>query len=269
MNSQPTSIFIQKAVAVHGRVYDYTQVQYSNSKTKVKIICKDHGPFFQTPEKHVLSRTKCPACSGRPHLTTELFVDRARLIHGNRYDYASVMYINDKTKVNIICKKHGPFSQSPGHHIHKKQGCPKCKHEKATERGIGGYSEQTICHTDVGYFYCVEMVSRQDTYLKVGITKTSPTRRLTGSGHQMTILHQTHGKLLDMFLIEQKVLQELRDKRYRVRPHNRHARRGWTECFRVSDKPDVLRAINDIIVGSAFQSSCSSPTEPPVMLRRC
>jgi len=58
-------------------------------------------------------------------LTTKEFINKAILIH-NDYDYSKVRYINNKTKVIIICLKHGEFSQSPIKHLNLKQGCPKC-----------------------------------------------------------------------------------------------------------------------------------------------
>ena len=60
-------------------------------------------------------------------LTTEEFVLRAKKVHGDRYDYSETLYVNEKTKVQVFCKKHGLFFQNPGHHVRRKQGCPQCK----------------------------------------------------------------------------------------------------------------------------------------------
>lgn len=61
-------------------------------------------------------------------LTTEQFIVKAKAIHGNKYDYSKVVYIDNETKVLLICIKHGIFEQKPRHHIRKKRptGCPKC-----------------------------------------------------------------------------------------------------------------------------------------------
>lgn len=59
-------------------------------------------------------------------MTTESFIKRAREIHGDKYDYSKVVYVNNHTKVCIICPKHGEFWQFPNNHINQKQGCPKC-----------------------------------------------------------------------------------------------------------------------------------------------
>ncbi len=58
-------------------------------------------------------------------LTTEEFIKKAREVHGDKYDYSKVEYVNSTTKVCIICPKHGEFWQRPDLHLQKK-GCTKC-----------------------------------------------------------------------------------------------------------------------------------------------
>ena len=120
-----TKEFIEKAKLVHGNKYDYSLVEYYNTSTKVKIICKKHGVFEQTPEKHIQNRG-CPVCGGKNKLSTEEFIEKAKSVHGNKYDYSLVKYINSKTKVKILCKNHGVFEQNSNNHLSKKCGCPKC-----------------------------------------------------------------------------------------------------------------------------------------------
>ena len=61
-------------------------------------------------------------------LTTEEFIKKARAVHGDKYDYSKVEYVNSTTKVCIICKVHGEFLQTPGSHM-KGHGCAKCASE--------------------------------------------------------------------------------------------------------------------------------------------
>ena len=49
---------------------------------------------------------------------TNIFISKANKIHGDKYDYSKVNYINTKTKINIICKIHGEFEQNPSNHLH-------------------------------------------------------------------------------------------------------------------------------------------------------
>lgn len=121
-----TEQFIEKAKKVHGNKYDYSKVQYINSSTKVEIICPKHGSFWQSPNNHLSKARGCPECNGGVTLTKEKFVEKAQLVHNNKYDYSQVNYINSQTKVTIICPIHGEFEQLPSNHLQGK-GCPNCK----------------------------------------------------------------------------------------------------------------------------------------------
>ena len=59
-------------------------------------------------------------------LTTYEFIEKAKQIHGDKYDYSKVEYVNSMVKVCIICPIHGEFFVKPNDHIHKKCGCVKC-----------------------------------------------------------------------------------------------------------------------------------------------
>ena len=122
-----TENFIKKARKAHGDKYDYSKVEYKGTHTKVCIICQEHGEFLQTPHNHLHSQG-CLACSGRKQLTTEEFIHRAKEVHGDKYDYSKVEYINSHTKVKIICPIHGEFEQEPNSHLEGK-GCPNCYHK--------------------------------------------------------------------------------------------------------------------------------------------
>lgn len=63
-------------------------------------------------------------------ITTELFIERAKEIHGSKYDYSKAVYKKAKEKVEIICPKHGSFMQDPHHHIDAKNGCPLCGEDR-------------------------------------------------------------------------------------------------------------------------------------------
>jgi len=59
-------------------------------------------------------------------LTKEEFVSKAQLVHGDKYDYSLVDYVNAYTKIKIICPSHGVFDMRPDSHLSQKQGCPAC-----------------------------------------------------------------------------------------------------------------------------------------------
>ena len=125
--------FIWKAIQKHGYKYDYRKVEYINNKTKVCIICPEHGEFWQRPDAHLYQNQNCPICEHRcKKYTTEEFIKKARDIHGDKYDYSKVNYKINNIKVCIICPKHGEFWQTPDSHINKKTGCPKCANRYET-----------------------------------------------------------------------------------------------------------------------------------------
>ena len=130
MKRLTTEEFIEKAKKVHGNKYDYSKVVYKNNRTKICIICPIHGEFWQLPSFH-LNGCNCPKCKGK-NITTEEFVRKANIIHHNRYDYSKVNYIDNKTKVCIICPIHGEFWQTPSNHL-SNHGCPLCKTEKISK----------------------------------------------------------------------------------------------------------------------------------------
>ena len=117
--------FIKDSINIHGDKFDYSLVNYINCKNKVRIICKLHGMFEQTPNEH-LSGKQCAKCSGKNKKTTIEFICESIAFHGEKYDYSLVDYKSIKEKIIIICPVHGNFEQCAGSHIHSKTGCPKC-----------------------------------------------------------------------------------------------------------------------------------------------
>ena len=124
MKKLTTIEFIENAKNVHGDRYDYSLVNYVNSRTVVDVICKEHGIFQQTPSNHIGGQN-CPVCMNKGKSNNERFIIAAKNIHGDRYDYTLVNYINNSIKIKIICNVHGGFKQRPQRHL-QGDGCPKC-----------------------------------------------------------------------------------------------------------------------------------------------
>ena len=139
-NVRDTETFINKAKDVHGNRYDYTKVLYKRTDFPVTIICPEHGEFEQLPSVH-LSGSKCPKCSHRSYkLTTEEFIKRAHEVHGDKYDYSKVKYVNSQTIVTITCPEHGDFNKLPPDHL-KGSGCKICGNLKRKKEKIKKYSK--------------------------------------------------------------------------------------------------------------------------------
>lgn len=133
--------FIAKAREIHGDKYDYSKVDYKTRRSKVTIVCPEHGEFSQSPSHHLEGNgcQKCAHASMKQSktLTLDEFLERAHKAHGDTYDYGHVKYVNNSTNVTIICREHGPFQQLPGNHV-RGAGCDKCADKKRGPRGHRG-----------------------------------------------------------------------------------------------------------------------------------
>ena len=148
-----TQYFIEKAKQIHGSKYDYSKVEYKDSKTKICIICPKHGEFWQTPQEH-LQNKGCKECGFESALekntkSTDDFIKKVREIHGDKYDYSKVEYVNATTKICITCPIHGEFWQRPYEHL-QNRGCPSCSHSTSKE-------EVNICN----YLHSIDIACKQ------------------------------------------------------------------------------------------------------------
>lgn len=121
--------FIERSRLVHGDKYSYSRGQYTNNRDKVIIICPTRGEFLQAPNKHLANRG-CPECGkitrgDKRRSDTLSFIEKAKRVHGERYDYSRVDYKTAILPVEIICPKHGPFLQKPNVHLNG-HGCTLC-----------------------------------------------------------------------------------------------------------------------------------------------
>jgi hypothetical protein len=155
-----TEIFISKSLKKFGDRFDYSKVEYVNSRTKVTIICPEHGEFETSPNVHLLRVTGgCGKCGiklrgqkqseryakikeegkqfpiQKHTLSLDEVIVRFREVHGDKYDYSLVKYVNRRTKVTIICPEHGEFEQLPSSHI-RGRDCQICANKKKGKRNL-------------------------------------------------------------------------------------------------------------------------------------
>ena len=116
--------FLKRCRDVHGNLYDYRLVRYKTSVDDVKIICRVHGVFLKHARNH-MTGTGCDACHEATLVTEAQFLTRARDVHGDRYDYSLTKFERTYKKIDIICRKHGVFSQLANSHLEGK-GCRRC-----------------------------------------------------------------------------------------------------------------------------------------------
>jgi hypothetical protein len=135
-----TKDIVEKCILTHKNKYDYSLVNYVNSKTKIKIICRTCSNIFeQLPYNHYGAKRGCSICyhkriSNKQRLPKNKFLEKCKKIHYNHYDYSLVDYKNNRIKVKIKCNKcFQIFEQRPMHHL-VGNGCPKCWHETYTSK---------------------------------------------------------------------------------------------------------------------------------------
>ena len=138
-----TAEFIEKAKLVHENRYTYEKVEYIRAMEHVLVTCPKHGDFAITPTG-ILSGHGCWQCGGSKPLDVNSFIERANKLHGNRYNYDEVLYVNNKTPVKILCPDHGEFLQTPDAHL-VGNGCSRCKNKKEGEIAIY-LNERFIVH---------------------------------------------------------------------------------------------------------------------------
>jgi hypothetical protein len=178
-----TEEFVARARQRHGDRYDYSQSDYVSQSTPIKVICPEHGAFFPTPKKHVLSGTGCPVCARRS-ASLEKFIAAARAVHGDKYSYDLVRVTTTHAPVTIVCPTHGPFEQ--GYKVHLLgHGCAKCAGVAKKNRDEF-VAEASIVHDGAYDYSKVEYVSAKSpvtiTCKKHGDFQQSPSSHLRGSG---------------------------------------------------------------------------------------
>lgn len=127
-NKLKQSEVIKRFIGIHGNAFDYSKVKYLSSTDKILISCLEcANDFWTTPDTH-FKGAGCPHCSLEKRwggYNTKRFIDRARLVHGDTYNYDLVEYKNNSTKLKILCELHGIFKQPASRHL-QGSGCPQC-----------------------------------------------------------------------------------------------------------------------------------------------
>lgn len=206
MRKLNTLKFKEKSEIIHDAFYDYSLVEYSNAVEKVKIICPIHGLFLQSPNSH-LSGVGCPKCGKIKSDDSKRivnFVDRAKKIHLDKYDYSKTNYKNIETKVIITCKEHGDFTQKPYHHL-KGSGCPYCSKNRKLDTKLFIEKSNLIHHNTYDY----SKVDYINIKLKVKIICSKHGEFLQSAGKHLMgrgcpYCKESKGEAKIRFILEQK-----------------------------------------------------------------
>jgi hypothetical protein len=239
-----TQEWIEKAIEIHSNKYVYSKSEYINTKTKVCIICPEHGEFYQKPNNH-LQGQGCIKCSiknnsKKQRKKNEDFINESNIIHSYRYDYSKVEYINNHTKVCIICPEHGEFYQKPFIHL-KGCGCSKCskKYNYTSEE----YIKKCIkIHGEI-YDYSITKYKNAYTKIKVicldcGEFNINPRNHINGMGCPLCNMSSGE-KIISKFLNTKNIKFEYKYRKF--------------EWLKNRMKMEIDFFLNDYNIGIEFQ----------------
>jgi len=147
--------FIERCDKVFNGKYDYSLVNFKNTRTKVTIICPTHGEFEQFPSNHLRGRG-CKKCSyANRTMGLDEFKMKAEDVHKGKYDYSKIEKLtNQKTKICVVCPHHGEFYVTPDNHLRGK-GCRECSIKKSYSNTEQFKESATEIH---GGFYDYDLV---------------------------------------------------------------------------------------------------------------
>jgi hypothetical protein len=157
------------------------------------------------------------------------FEIKARLVHGDKYDYSLVEYKGNKDKVKIICPEHGVFEQQPTNHISSQgQGCPVCCKRRGLSRDE--WIEFVKTKDNKCYMYVIQCSDENENFIKVGITTNSVKKRFYGQKtmpYNYKILKVVEGSASEIWDEEYRIHKE--NKVLKYKPLKKF--KGHGECF--------------------------------------
>lgn len=235
--------FIEKAQATHGTKFDYSKVEYINSKTNVTVVCALHGEFQTNPTNHIRG-AGCRFCANNVALTTEQFIERAVAKHGLKYDYSQVVYVRSKTKVAIQCDIHGVFYQTPNDHL-TGYGCVHCRNDNIPGRLCKtALLRDPVLSVEPRSVYKFQIQHNGDIYYKVGVSNDPDNRMkyLCPKGTDITLIEQYHTTTIDAIQIEDEfhtMITELGG----IHGYPFYMNGGRTECYQIADDINLIEFI--------------------------
>jgi hypothetical protein len=213
-----TEEFIERSKLVHGDRYDYSLVEYVRCDQPVKIICKVHGIFNQTPQGHWVGKN-CNKCSNTGLSNTEDFIKKAIEVHGLKYDYHKVNYVTAIKKVTIICKSHGELYITPNGHLGG-HGCRKCHNEiNQTGWGVTLWEEKEFNSKHFVAFevYVIRCFNDTERFYKIGRTSVGIKRRFNSKKdmpYDYEVLKMFNGTAREMYDFENKLQRKNKLNKY-------------------------------------------------------
>lgn len=127
-------IMMNRLINKHGNRFDYSKMIYTGAHKNIIITCRKHNhTFSQRIDHHLYGMGGCPKCQAEDvsifhSSNTKEYIEKAKIIHGDLYDYSKVIYTGSLNNIIIICPIHGEFILIASNHL-TGYGCHKCKLE--------------------------------------------------------------------------------------------------------------------------------------------
>lgn len=197
--------FICRAHKIHDHKYLYKDLHYKNGHDKITITCPIHGDFKQSIHSHLRGHG-CTACNKKKTATiktigydTKWFIDKAKAVHGDKYEYSAALYTKSDSKITIVCPIHGAFEQTAREHL-RGYGCKLCGLRSLNEcnaKTADEFIKQSIAVHSNRYCYDFVNYVNQDEKITILCKKhgkflQSPKHHLRGQGCQICNISSGH-----------------------------------------------------------------------------
>lgn len=228
---------INRLKKLHGNLYDFSLIKtFNKTNEKVSLVCKEHGIFKKVINTLLTKKNVyCPHCynnkirSLNKISNTFDFIKKSKIIHNDKYDYSFTDYTKAKNFVDIICKKHGKFLQTPDAHL-AGRGCWECSFE------IGGWNflnwekkAKVSKNFDSFKVYIIRCWNEEEEFYKIGKTYRTVLKRFNKNNlpYNFVILKTIEGTALEMSKLELKL--KIINKKNKYIPKIKFG--GMQECF--------------------------------------
>jgi len=222
--------FIKLAHDKFGDKFEFDMSNFTGSvQNKIRIKCPIHGWFEKIPRVFMISGHGCSKCGTKSKDSNKTksyddFLCKAKILHNDYYSYPEKNrngYDNRKSKITIVCRKHGEFVKSAQKHL-SGQGCFKCRVDELVENGtlLGGYNKKLFNNNVYaanlkGILYYLSLNNGQ--YFKIGITKNLESRirgiKCKSKIKTIEILNTYEDTLENVFYLEQDMLEKFNKER--------------------------------------------------------
>ncbi len=222
--------FINDAIKIHDNNYDYSLVEYTDWKTKVKVICNLCKNIFEISPNNHKNGKGCKECGIKRRTkklshTKEIFIEKANIKHNNFYNYDKVEYTNSSSKVIIGCPIHGDFEQEANSHIYG-TGCPKCSLDCNTYR-----RSHYIKLSETATLYLISVYNNEESFYKIGKTINEVKKRFPCKEklpYNYTIIKEYKSNIEEIYDLEIELHRKYKDFKYLPKINFK----GYTECYR-------------------------------------